>query len=98
MAAFWVEIYFTQLQHHVSVLFIFEFAKKKKLDENYDEISVCEVECQSHGDDTDSVATVRLSLIESCEVVYMFMSKKNDDRVYKKTLMESVQMTGYVIA
>jgi cyanate permease len=32
------------------------------------------------------------------QVVYMFMSKKNDDRVYKKTLMESVQITGYVIA
>jgi hypothetical protein len=37
--------------------------KKKKPDENYDEISVCEVECQTHGDDTDSVATLRLSLI-----------------------------------
>jgi hypothetical protein len=41
--------------------------EKKKPDENYDEISVCEVECQTHGDDTDSVATLRLSLIESCE-------------------------------
>jgi hypothetical protein len=32
--------------------------------ENDDEINVCEVECQTHGDDTDSVAT----LIESCEM------------------------------
>jgi len=37
--------------------------KKKKPKENDDEISICEVECQTHGDDTDSVAT----LIESCE-------------------------------
>ena len=39
--------------------------KKKKPKENDDEISVCEVECQTHGDDTASVAT--LTLIESCE-------------------------------
>jgi hypothetical protein len=32
---------------------------------NDDEISVCEVKCQTHGDDTASVAT--LTLIESCE-------------------------------
>ena len=37
--------------------------KKKKPNENDYEISVCEVECQTHGDDTESVAT----LIESCE-------------------------------
>jgi hypothetical protein len=32
--------------------------KKKKPNENDDEISVCEVECQTHGDDTDCVATL----------------------------------------
>ena len=37
--------------------------KKKKPNENDDEFSVCEVGCQTRGDDTDSVAT----LIESCE-------------------------------
>ena len=36
---------------------------KKKPNENNDEISVCEVKCQTYGDDTDSVAT----LIKSCE-------------------------------
>jgi hypothetical protein len=35
--------------------------KKKKPNENDDEISVCEVQCQTHSDVTDSVAT----LIES---------------------------------
>jgi hypothetical protein len=38
--------------------------KKKKPNKNDDEIRVCEVECQTHCDDTDSVAT----LIESCEM------------------------------
>ena len=38
--------------------------EKKKPNENDDEISICEVECQTHGGDTDSVAT----LIESCEM------------------------------
>ena len=37
--------------------------KKKKPNKNDDEIRVCEVECQTHGEDTDSVTT----LIESCE-------------------------------
>jgi hypothetical protein len=50
-----------------SIDYFFVTTKMKKPDENYDEISVCEVECQTHGDDTDSVATLRLSLIESCE-------------------------------
>ena len=44
-------------------LFYFVTTKKKKPNENDDEISVCEVKCQTHGDDTGSVAT----LIESCE-------------------------------
>ena len=35
--------------------------KKKKPKENDDEISVCEVECQTHSDDTDSVAILSLS-------------------------------------
>ena len=39
--------------------------KKKKPNENDDEISVCEVECQTHGDDTDSVAIEAET--ESCE-------------------------------
>jgi hypothetical protein len=39
--------------------------KNKKPNENDDEISVCEVKCQTHGDDTANVAT--LTLIESCE-------------------------------
>jgi hypothetical protein len=37
--------------------------KKKKPNWNDDEISICEVECQTHDDDADSVTT----LIESCE-------------------------------
>ena len=37
--------------------------KEKKPNENEAEINVCEVECETRGDDTDSVAT----LIESCE-------------------------------
>ena len=41
----------------------FVTTKKKKPNKNDDEISVCEVEWQSHCDDTDSVVT----LIESCE-------------------------------
>ena len=45
----------------------FATTKKKKPNESDDEIRVCEVECQTHGDDTDNVATLRLSLIESCE-------------------------------
>jgi hypothetical protein len=43
----------------------FVTTKNKKPNENDDEISVCEVKCQTHGDDTASVAT--LTLIESCE-------------------------------
>ena len=42
----------------------FVTTKKKEPNENDEEINVCEVECQTHGDDTDSVAT----LIESCEM------------------------------
>ena len=35
--------------------------QKKKPNENDDEISICEVKCQIHGEDTDSVATLSLS-------------------------------------
>ena len=48
--------------------------KKKKPNENDDEISICEVECQTHGDDTDSVAT----LIESCETEPSCSSSNTD--------------------
>ena len=48
--------------------------KNKKPNENDDEISICEVECQTHGDDTDSVAT----LIESCETEPSCSSSNTD--------------------
>ena len=35
--------------------------QKKKPNANDDEISICEVKCQIHGEDTDSVATLSLS-------------------------------------
>ena len=46
-----------------SINSFFVTTKKKKPNENDDEISICDVECQTHGDNTDSVAT----LIKSCE-------------------------------
>ena len=52
--------------------------KKKKPKENDDEINICEVKCQTHGDDTDSVTT----LIESCQT-------HGDDTDSVTTLIES---------
>jgi hypothetical protein len=53
---------------------LFVTTKKKKPNENDDEISICEVECQTHGDDTDCVAT----LIESCETEPLCSSSITD--------------------
>ena len=52
-----------QTRRSIDSFFVATKKKKPSENENDDEISVCEVECQTHGDDTDSVAT----LIESCE-------------------------------
>ena len=53
-----------QTRRSIDSFFVTTKKKKPSENENDDEISVCEVECQTHGDDTDSVAT----LTESCEM------------------------------
>jgi hypothetical protein len=63
--------------------------KKKKPNENDNEINVCEVECQTHGDDTDSVAT----LIESCETEPLCSSSITDSTNNVKSLNLSTNVS-----
>ena len=69
--------------------------KKNKPNENDDEISVCEVKCQTHGNDTDSVDILSLSCetepSSSSSITDSTNNDKNSD--WPKALMR-ISMEG----